>query len=112
MHICKGVSTCEGPYPSMFSRVTAHLDFVHARSVHVFIRFPPTLTILCQYGACGSGEPTRLQHAPPGAEPSVTFKLNNFKADTIRILKSNMLKINTVYSSDMQITILIKIILL
>ena len=91
---CEGVSTCEGPYPSMFSRVTAHLDFVHARSLHVLIRFPPTLTLFCQHGACGSGEPTRLQHPSPGAEPSVTSKLNNLKADTIAFAFSSPIYLN------------------
>lgn len=28
-----GVSTCEGPYPAMFTRLTAHLDFIHAAMV-------------------------------------------------------------------------------
>merc|ERR1719209_2072676 len=28
-----GVSTCEGPYPSMFTRITAHLSFIHAAMV-------------------------------------------------------------------------------
>merc|ERR1712088_943755 len=28
-----GVSTCEGPYPAMFTRITAHLSFIHAAMV-------------------------------------------------------------------------------
>ena len=28
-----GVSTCEGPYPSMFARVSVFLDFIHAAFV-------------------------------------------------------------------------------
>merc|ERR1712051_524292 len=28
-----GVSTCEGPYPAMFTRITAHLSFIHAATV-------------------------------------------------------------------------------
>ena len=28
-----GVSTCEGPYPSMFTRITEHLDFIYAAMV-------------------------------------------------------------------------------
>lgn len=29
-----GVSTCEGPYPSMFARVSTFLDFIHAAMIH------------------------------------------------------------------------------
>ena len=28
-----GVSTCEGPYPSMFARVSVFLDFIYAGMV-------------------------------------------------------------------------------
>ena len=28
-----GVSTCEGPYPSMFTRITEHLGFIYAAMV-------------------------------------------------------------------------------
>ena len=28
-----GVASCEGPYPSMFTRITAHLGFIHAAMV-------------------------------------------------------------------------------
>ena len=30
-----GVSTCEGPYPAMFTRITAHLSLIHAAMVPV-----------------------------------------------------------------------------
>jgi len=28
-----GVASCEGPYPSMFTRITAHLPFIYASMV-------------------------------------------------------------------------------
>jgi hypothetical protein len=28
-----GVSTCEGPYPSMFTRITEHLGFIYSAMV-------------------------------------------------------------------------------
>ena len=34
-----GVSTCEGPYPAMFTRITAHLSLIHAAMVPAPIEY-------------------------------------------------------------------------